>query len=397
MLRFVSLGLALALCGAASVGCGSSSSGGGASAVAGSGGVTAGGSGGVGVGVGGSGGAGGLAGASGAGGGLAGGGQGGGTGGSAGGASARVRIVAANVSSGNDQSYTGGEGERLLQGLAPDLVLIQELNVGSSSDAEIQAFTDQIMGTPAHYVRESGVQIPNGILSRHPIVQSGDWVDPSVTNRGFLWARIDVPGDDDVWAFSVHLLTSGPTQRDTEAKALVAFIKDAVPAGSLLVLGGDFNTSTRDEACIGTFATLFATAPPYPADGLGNDFTNGPRSKPHDWLLPDPGLHALEAPVKIGQNVFPNGLVFDSRVYTPLDDVAPAMMADSGATGMQHMAVVKDFLFPTVPLRPPPPCPRAAACPCPCPCPCPICRGLSRSRVKTPTLPGPERKADLWA
>jgi hypothetical protein len=37
--------------------------------------------------------------------------------------------------------------------------------------------------------------------------------------------------------------------------------------------------------------------------------------------------------------------VFDSRVYTPLEDVAPVLRADSQATNMQHMPVVKDFLL----------------------------------------------------
>src|ERR1039457_6849019 len=46
-------------------------------------------------------------------------------------------------------------------------------------------------------------------------------------------------------------------------------------------------------------------------------------------------------------NTFPNGLVFDSRVYTPLSDVPPVQFSDSGSlNGMQHMAVVKDFAVP---------------------------------------------------
>ena len=47
----------------------------------------------------------------------------------------------------------------------------------------------------------------------------------------------------------------------------------------------------------------------------------------------------------IGAAQFANGLVVDTRVYTPLADLAPALATDSGATGMQHMAVVRDFLL----------------------------------------------------
>ncbi len=48
----------------------------------------------------------------------------------------------------------------------------------------------------------------------------------------------------------------------------------------------------------------------------------------------------------IGGSTFTNGLVVDTRVYTPISEIAPAMAADSGANQMQHMAVVKDFLLP---------------------------------------------------
>jgi len=41
---------------------------------------------------------------------------------------------------------------------------------------------------------------------------------------------------------------------------------------------------------------------------------------------------------------FPNGLVFDSTIYTPLSDVPPVQFTDS--TNAQHMAVMKDFLIP---------------------------------------------------
>ena len=78
-------------------------------------------------------------------------------------------------------------------------------------------------------------------------------------------------------------------------------------------------------------------------DGLTG--TNASRGKPYDWVLPDADLEAFHVPVVIGAQSFPDGLVFDTRVYTPLDDVAPAQATDSGAPSMQHMAVVKDFVI----------------------------------------------------
>jgi hypothetical protein len=43
---------------------------------------------------------------------------------------------------------------------------------------------------------------------------------------------------------------------------------------------------------------------------------------------------------------FPHGLVFDSRVFEPLDRVPPVQRGDSGLRFMQHMAVVRDFRIP---------------------------------------------------
>lgn len=282
--------------------------------------------------------------------GSAGGGPGGGqSGGSAGAAGqagttgTRVRVLAGNLSTGSQQSWTGGEGLRIVAGLHPDVALLQELNYGQNSDAELTAFAEAALGPGAHAHREPGAAIPNAVLSTYPFVDVGVWVDPEVQNRGFAWARIDVPGDADLFAVSVHLLTSSPTQRALEATSLVAQLQSAVPPGAMIVVGGDFNTAFRTEACITEFSMLFATAPPYPADASGNGNTSANRSKPHDWVLASPLLFAREIPVAIGGASFAAGLVFDSRVYVPLDDVAPVLVTDSGANGMQHMAVVRDF------------------------------------------------------
>ncbi len=46
---------------------------------------------------------------------------------------------------------------------------------------------------------------------------------------------------------------------------------------------------------------------------------------------------------------YPNGLVFDTRTFTQevLDEFfPPALTTDSAAAGMQHMAIVKDYLLP---------------------------------------------------
>ncbi|WP_437653138.1 endonuclease/exonuclease/phosphatase family protein [Sorangium sp. So ce1182] len=308
-------------------------------------------------GIGGEGGAGGEDGSGGAGGSTSSAGGEGGAGGAGGGdgetpSTVRVRLMAANLTSGTRQSYDPGHGQRIMQGLGPDIVLIQEFNYGDNGAAEIRAFVDETFGGTFSYYREEGAQIPNGIVSRYPILESGEWDDSSVSNRDFAWARIDIPGPIDLWAVSVHLLTSGSGVRRTEAQQLVATIQDTFPEGDYLVIGGDFNTDNRSEPCISTLSQVVVTSGPYPADRSGNTGTNASRGKPYDWVLVDDDLDPLETAVVIGGSTFASGLVADTRVYSPIDELSPALATDSGATSMQHMGVVRDFLLPADPTPP---------------------------------------------
>jgi endonuclease/exonuclease/phosphatase family metal-dependent hydrolase len=268
---------------------------------------------------------------------------------------ARMRVMAANISSGNYQSYDPGHGTRIFQGLDPDVVLIQEFNYGDNSATAIRGFVNTAFGTTFSYYREGGAQIPNGVISRWPIVASGEWDDTRVSNRDFAWARIDVPGPKDLWVVSVHLLTSDATTRNAEASQLVSLIKANVPAGDFLVVGGDLNTSSRTESAFSTLSQVVVTSGSYPVDRNGNGNTNATRAKPYDHVLVDADLKAYQTATVVGGSTFSNGLVVDTRVYSPLAEISPALSGDSGATNMQHMAVVKDFLLPTDGTTEPPP------------------------------------------
>ena len=258
----------------------------------------------------------------------------------------RVRLMAANTTSGTLQSYDPGHGIRIFQGTKPDVVLIQEFNYADNSATAIRGFVDTTFGSTFHYYREGGATIANGVISRWPILAAGEWDDPYVSNRDFAWARIDVPGPKDLWVVSVHLLTADATTRNNEATNLVSQIKANIPTGDYLVIGGDFNTDSRSESCFSTFSQVVTTSSPYPADKNGNTNTNAGRTKPYDHVLVDSDLRAYQTATVIGSSSFSAGLVVDTRVYSPLSDISPAQSADSGATNMQHMAVIKDFLIP---------------------------------------------------
>lgn len=254
-----------------------------------------------------------------------------------------VRIMAANLN-GETQSILPFE-IKIFKGLKPDVVCIQEFNYGDNSDTAFRSLLDDAFGTNYVYYREpGGLQIPNGIISRYPIIASGRWVDTQVGNRGFAWARIDLPGTNDLYAVSVHLLTSGSTVRGTEANNLKALIQSNFPANAWIVIGGDFNTDQRTEPAVTTFASLCPDSPT-PADANGNNNSNRNRNKPYDYVLASHSLTNFLTNAVFASNSFPNGLVFDSRVYSPLSDVSPVTSGDS-VLG-QHMAIIKDFSVPT--------------------------------------------------
>ncbi len=252
-----------------------------------------------------------------------------------------VRVMAANISSGNYQSYDPGHGIRIFQGLDPDVVLIQEFNYANNTTSDIRRFVDTAFGPGFYYVRGRG-QIPNGVVSRYPILESGYWPSNEVSNRDWDWAVLDLPGGKDLLAVSVHLHT------DRNAREMPV-LRDRIAAKNLnnryyLVLGGDFNTDSRTAARTHFNAIVEANGP-YPVDNRGVEGTNASRTKPYDWVLACAAFESYEVSVAIGANAFPEGLVFDSRVYTPLIDVSPVLVGDSGAPQMQHMAVVRDFHF----------------------------------------------------
>ena len=258
-----------------------------------------------------------------------------------------LRVMAANLN-GDAQSYQPF-AIRILQGLKPDIVAIQEFNYSNNTASDFRLMVDTAFGTNFVYYREpytgSG-DIPNGIISRYPILAAGSWVDTmqSQPNRGFAWAQIDVPGTNDLYIVSVHLLTSSASVRSSEAANLKTLIQSNFPSNAWIVVAGDFNTDTRTETTTMTTFDSYLSDNPIPADNNGNSNTSENRNHPHDYVLPGFSLTNFETATVFPSHSFPNGLVFDSTVYTPLSDVPPVQFSDS--TNAQHMAVMKDFLIP---------------------------------------------------
>lgn len=258
-----------------------------------------------------------------------------------------VRIMAANLTTTGQVYPNPGPGARIMDGLNPDIVCINEWKLASGTFRE---FVDDVFGASFDFYVEPSGNIPNGVISRWPILESGEWDDVTLIDRDFVYARIDIPGSIDLWAVSVHLKAgssgSDSSQRAGQATALVNFINANIPSGDYVVIAGDLNTQSRVETSVDNLAALVDTGSPWPVDNFGNDDTNEPRNKPYDWVLADDELDPLATATVIGTNTFPSGVVFDSSVYTPLSEVAPVQFGDSHADGIQHMAVMRTFAVP---------------------------------------------------
>lgn len=326
----------------------------------------------------------------------------------------KLRAVAANLSSGNRQNYDGGEGKRILAALKPDLVLIQEFNYKGNNAQAYQEFAGEVLGmdlsgtdADAHYwvEKERADKIPNGVISRFPFkakatgdgsanaLDAGEWTDASMPDRDFAWGKIDLPGNRDLLAVSVHLKASadGRNKRVAQAKNLVELVSQNAGPADFALIGGDFNTQRRNEPCVDVFTQRievpnakidlpnrrvfagkmdvapqgFSLSDPAAAENVtreglralpkvANINTNANRNSPYDWVLADLELDKFEVPVELGNAAekidgvdrFPQGLVFDSRSFIDLSLAPGVHRADSAAPGMQHMAVVRDFSVP---------------------------------------------------
>ncbi|MBN1356700.1 hypothetical protein JXA40_10610 [bacterium] len=250
-----------------------------------------------------------------------------------------ITIMAANLTSGDSQNYEM-PGIRIFQGLKPDIVLIQEFNYFGT----LRDFVDLAFGMEYDYFVESGSEsIPNGIVSRFPIVDAGQWPDDYSPDRDHAWAVIDVPGGIDLQVVSVHLKTGDAVTRDNQARAIRDHVEAYFDEGQYIAVGGDLNTVNRSEAAVTTFKSFLDADDHRPVDQQLNSYTNEARSRPYDWMMPNGLLDDRHANLMIGSSIYPDGLVFDSAVFEPLDEVIPVQYGDSHVSGMQHMAVMKAF------------------------------------------------------
>ena len=289
-----------------------------------------------------------------------------------------VRLMAANITSGSNQSYQPN-GIRMFKALKPDIVMIQEFNY----DGSRRDFVNEAFGEEFFFYKSPVGDIPNGIISRYPFVETGHFDDPGASDRDFAYAKIKLPNGKFLWAISAHFKygKGDKSTRNNEAREVIAFVKRKIPTEDYFAIGGDFNTKSRTEGAINILGELFGISAPWPngyndysdqstcfkcaQSGANQDTcfncdwsaTSYERDDPYDWVLVDKGgLDSMQVETtycKVSASTdcksFPNGLVFDSREYTQdeLDTYfSPTLITDcdrSENSNFQHMGVIKDF------------------------------------------------------
>ncbi len=267
------------------------------------------------------------------------------------------RAMAANITTGKNQSYDPGHGIRIFKAVKPDIVMIQEFRYGRNNDDDINSMVQSTFGADFSYHRgryADNSWIPNGIISRYPIIDSGYWKSNMANNRDWDWAVVDLPGSKELLVVSLHLHTSDNAKEiPVLTKNIESKISADAPKGLnyYVMVGGDFNSATvlNGKTDLKRILTTSLGSNERPEDQYGDTTTNATRGKTLDVLLVDKTLHQKEIPAVIGNHSYAHGHVFDSRVYSKLGElssVAPVQANDSdggNAVMNQHMAVIRDF------------------------------------------------------
>ncbi len=273
----------------------------------------------------------------------------------------KLRVLASNLTSGNYQTYEE-EGINILKALKADIILVQEFNY----DGEISNFVKTTFGDEFTYFRGTPTgngDIPNGVISRYPIIDKGEWKDERVNDRLIDWVIIETPAKK-IFAVSVHLKAKENKYQIKAAELISKKIYNhrvAHPNEYFYIVGGDFNGAAslcRDNSCNGfkkyNNENIFYTALPDPYSEYNRGTTtNATKTRQLDFILVDYSLKDFQISTDYCKTEddcksYPSGLVFRSDEYSQSDldrYFSPVQTNDSEVMQMQHMGVVKDFLI----------------------------------------------------
>lgn len=252
-----------------------------------------------------------------------------------------ITVCASNLT--EDSQIYEGSSTRILQTLLPDIILMNEFNIDSrmSLPSKITSWVHSTFGVDYYWMREQlneDESIPNGIISKYPILVSGQLRDDQA-ERDHVFAQIKV-NQTKLWVFSVHLPTN-QNKRKRITNELMGKIFSIVPLAehSNIILGGDFNATSENDVAIEKIREKFKVDS-LPVDYHERPHTNRNRNKPYDWVLTT-GLN--DVPYKFLDKEFTHGFVYDTRIFTEDNMKDYALWRKDDSDNHQHMAVVRSF------------------------------------------------------
>jgi len=160
----------------------------------------------------------------------------------------RLRVITYNIRKGKGASGRSTAGVdalgRALSGLAPDVVLCQEVFVGHGAAAPQTQVLADLLGLSLLYEpnrqRKHGHH-GNATYSRHPVsdVRNYDVSTNRIERRGVLYARLSVGGQV-VHVLNAHLGLNS-WQRLAQVKSIGEILREQTKAHEPVLLAGDFN------------------------------------------------------------------------------------------------------------------------------------------------------------
>lgn len=253
--------------------------------------------------------------------------------------------------------------DRILRALQPDLICFQEM--WNPSAEETAARIDSILPLPQGQ-RWQALKADEGniIVSRFPILQH--WL--ILPNHRMTAAWIDLPADDttDLLLINAHLrCCSANTQRQQEADALAAFLRDAkqpggrlqLPEGTPIIIAGDLNLvgfrQQQQTILTGEIVDQAQFGPPEPPDWDGTALADlisrqTEMRMGYTWR----NDHSSFAPGRLDYMIYTDSVLKPVRhflLYTPemsqaaLNDAD--LRADDVSRASDHLPKVADFVF----------------------------------------------------
>ncbi|NJN48056.1 MAG: hypothetical protein HC808_18035 [Candidatus Competibacteraceae bacterium] len=165
----------------------------------------------------------------------------------------------------------------------PAVVLFQNFIIGDNSPSDLDDWVITNFGAEFTYVHDAKSTVPSAVISRFTIAEYGVWSDleSKYGDGRSLYARIDLPGERDLWVINAHLSPESELRlRQTET--LLERIITQLPKEDFLLFGGQLNITDNADPALGLLQEILIVEDPLVIKQDDGDV--------YDWLLADTEL-----------------------------------------------------------------------------------------------------------